>query len=268
MNTVAASDKIFRFTRTAADHINARVTFDNGQVQAIDIPVGDTYTRNTVTTTNTATKLILTPSPTTGQTYDSFDITLRAADTNNATSISYTNTVTFSVQKLVNGTRTTASSSDFNLSRTSYAFSTTYQGAVQINDLIAFTSEGTYRLIATDTSNSSVYGSVDIVISGIGGTNSSTSTALTNLDPVISVIGNQVNLTRDSSDLDTDVGQVAVYYRFNDGTQEVYGGQASPETELVTLNLTTSGKYQFLFYAVDSSNTRYGQPVSITRTIP
>jgi hypothetical protein len=81
----------------------------------------------------------------------SISINIMALQNIGSTFTNYNGTVQFSVQQWNNNTWQTAPSNSYYLDRSSYSFSWSNAGQVQLNNLIEFRTSGTYRLITRDT---------------------------------------------------------------------------------------------------------------------
>ena len=80
------------------------------------------------------------------------DLTLQAQNSYDEIIDSYYGKVTFSVQRKSNLTRVSATSSYYQLSRSSYTFTTSDDGEKIFSDFIKFTQNGEFRIVIKDTS--------------------------------------------------------------------------------------------------------------------
>lgn len=108
-------------------------------------------------------------SPTTNQ---YINVTLNARyNNNNNTATDYRGTVDFSVQYRSNNSssRQSASSSNYDLDRSSYTFTSNNNGSVTLNSLLRFYNNGQYRLVIRDYNNNIT----EYIEFSVGGNNSS-----------------------------------------------------------------------------------------------
>ena len=98
--------------------------------------------------------LYITASPSSPSENEDVDITIKARN-GSSTDTSYRGTVRFKVEKKSGSSSwTTASSSYYDLARTSYTFTSSDRGTHSFSNLVTFTNDAyDYRLVATDSSN-------------------------------------------------------------------------------------------------------------------
>ena len=91
-------------------------------------------------------------------TYQWINVTLRAIANNGGVASNYNKRVRIEVQEYRNGYWRSASSSDYDLDKTSYTFSTSDNWMKTFNSLVRFRTSWEFRLVFTEDSDSSVYG--------------------------------------------------------------------------------------------------------------
>ena len=97
-------------------------------------------------------------STTSPRTYEWINVTVRAIANDWSIAGNYNKRIRFEVDEYRNGSWRTASSSDYDLERTTYSFSTSDNWRKTFNSLIRFRTSGQYRLKVYQENNSSVYG--------------------------------------------------------------------------------------------------------------
>jgi hypothetical protein len=117
-------------------------------------------------------------SPTSPEEDEEIDVTIEALDSNGDLDDNYTENVRFSVQKKSGSSWVTASSSDYDLARTSYTFTSSDDGEKLFTNLLTFNREGDFRLKVYESNNSSVYAYQEIEVDN-GGSSSSSSNGFT-----------------------------------------------------------------------------------------
>ncbi len=109
---------------------------------------------------------------------EEIDVTIEALDSDGDLDDNYTETVRFSIQKKSGSSWVTASSSDYDLSRTSYTFTSSDDGEKLFTNMLTFNREGDFRLKVYESNNSSVYAYQEIEVDN-GGSSSSSSNGFT-----------------------------------------------------------------------------------------
>lgn len=130
------------------------------------------YLRNSNSSSNwssssTAYRFAGTLTPTVPELYSSFWVRIYVKDSSNRTITNYTRTIRLSLERKSLASSTTwssVSSSYCRLDRTSYSFSSSDNGYVNLNDMIKCSKKGFYRLKITDYNDSSVYGYIYFTI--------------------------------------------------------------------------------------------------------
>ncbi len=118
-------------------------------------------------------------SPTSPEEDEEIDVTIEALDSNGDLDDNYTENVRFTVQKKSGSSWVTASSSDYDLARTSYTFTSSDDGEKLFTNLLTFNREGDFRLKVYESDNSSVYAYQEIEVDN-GWSSSSSSNGFTN----------------------------------------------------------------------------------------
>ena len=103
-------------------------------------------------------------------TYQWINVTLRALTNNWSVASNYNKRVRIEVQEYRNGSWRSASSSDYDLDKTYYTFSTSDNWSKTFNSLVRFRTNGEFRLKFTEDNDSSVYWTRTI---NVGGSSSS-----------------------------------------------------------------------------------------------
>lgn len=132
--------------------------FDNGG--RIDDNLSDSSNNN-------GDNFYLTASPTDPNQDEAVDITVKSRDST-STNTSYRGSVRFKVEKKSGSSdRSTASSSLYHLSRTSYTFTSSDHGIHSFTDLVTFYDDNyDYRLVAYDNNDSSIEGTKIFYLNG------------------------------------------------------------------------------------------------------
>lgn len=112
-------------------------------------------------------------SPTSPEEDDDIDVTIKALDSNGDIDTSYNDMVRFVVQKKSGSSWVTANSNDYDLSRTSYTFTSSDDGEKVFNNLLTFNNEGTYRLKVYQSNDTSMIWYKQIVVDNNGSSSSS-----------------------------------------------------------------------------------------------
>ena len=112
-------------------------------------------------------------SSTNPSTYQWVNVTLRALTNNWSVASNYNKRVRIEVQEYRNGTWRSASSSDYDLDKTYYTFSTSDNGSKTFNSLVRFRTSWEFRLKFTEDNDSSVYGTRTINVGYSNSYNSS-----------------------------------------------------------------------------------------------
>lgn len=117
----------------------------------------DTYRSSSSSSSysSTARSFSLSISPSSPDTYDWIDVTLRVEDYYGDLARNYSKRVNFEVQEYRNGSWRTASSSDYDISRDYYTFSSSDWGRKTFSSLIRFRTSWEYRLKVYENNNSS-----------------------------------------------------------------------------------------------------------------
>ena len=105
-------------------------------------------------------------------TYQWINVTLRAIASNGSVASNYNKRVRIEVQEYRNGSWRSANSSDYDLDKTSYTFSTSDNWIKTFNSLVRFRTSWEFRLMFTEDNDSSVYWSRTI---NVGWSSSSSS---------------------------------------------------------------------------------------------
>ena len=114
-------------------------------------------------------------SSTNPSTYQWVNVTLRALTNNWSIASNYNKRVRIEVQEYRNGTWRSASSSDYDLDKTYYTFSTSDNWSKTFNSLVRFRTSWEFRLKFTEDNDSSVYGTRTINVGYSNSYNSSSS---------------------------------------------------------------------------------------------
>jgi len=108
---------------------------------------------NLTDSNNNSDNFLLTASPNDPNQDEAVDITIKARD-NTATDTSYRGTARFKVERKSGSSRITASSSLYELARTSYTFTSSDDGEHTFSNLVTFNDDSyDYRLVVYDDDN-------------------------------------------------------------------------------------------------------------------
>ncbi len=117
-------------------------------------------------------------SPSSPEEDEEIDVTIEALDSDGDLDDNYTEMVRFSVQRKSGSSWVTASSSDYDITRTSYTFTSSDDGEKLFTNMLTFNREGDFRLKVYESNNSSVYAYQEIEVDN-GGSSSSSSNGFT-----------------------------------------------------------------------------------------
>jgi hypothetical protein len=148
--------------------------FDNAERGTDDLQNSSSSNYNT-------DNFYITASPSSPNQDEATDITIKARD-GSSTDTSYRGTVRFKVERSSGNSRVTASSSLYDLSRTSYTFTSSDDGQHTFSNLVTFTDDSyDYRLVAYDNSDSNIEGTKTFNLNG-GSSNSNSNNSNYNTD--------------------------------------------------------------------------------------
>jgi len=140
---------------------------------------GSSNNNNNNNNRNNSYRIIASASQTNPNTNQYINVTLNARyNNNNNTATDYRGSVEFSVQSRSNNNSSwqNASSSSYDLDRSSYTFTSNNNGSVTLNSLLRFYNNGQYRLVIRDSNNNIT----EYIEFSAGGTNSWTRSTVNN----------------------------------------------------------------------------------------
>ena len=205
----------------------------------------------------------------------SINFTIQALTSNGATNPSYIGTTYMTVQKLVSNTWIAATSSDYYADYTTATFAASNNGYVNFYPNLYFKQAGTYKILVTDSYNSSIVGSTTITVAG-GTTNNATNYQLS-ISPSNPTVNSVATLSINVVDangytLTNYNNTIMLYFEKRNGSMWV--AQDTPEDSIARLgqnlpfvlggflSFPSSGQYRVR--AVEYGNTAISTEKDIT----
>ena len=188
--------------------------FDNEERAEDDLSDDDDYTSS-----YDADNFYINASPSSPDEDEAVDITVRARD-GYSTDTSYRGTVNFTVQRKSGSSRVSASSSLYDLDRSSYRFTSSDDGRHTFSNLVTFKDDSyDYRLLVRDDDDSDIDGTKEFIMNGSSSSNYDADNFYLTTDDTTPTTSQYVDLTvraRDNASTDTSYRgtvQFEVYYK-------------------------------------------------------